>query len=162
MELFQSVSTHHRFKIKVNYRPDKPSVWAIGPDVIFKQLGEKVSIIMTHHESGEKTEFHGLISDIHVEGFDGNQGFVILEGGSPTILLDRDPAMDCYVEQNLNTIVSDILDKSGVKMNVTNNPKHTDIIPYVARYKERQATDSYPVCCAPTASGSITTEKRYR
>ncbi|MCB5171425.1 phage baseplate assembly protein V [Bacteroides fragilis] len=44
--------------------------------------------------------------------------------------------MDCYVEQNLNTIVSDILDKSGVKMNVTNNPKHTDIIPYVARYKE--------------------------
>ena len=62
MELFQSVSTHHRFKIKVNYRPDKPSVWAIGPDVIFKQLGEKVSIIMTHHESGEKTEFHGLIS----------------------------------------------------------------------------------------------------
>ena len=77
MELFQSVSTHHRFKIKVNYRPDKPSVWAIGPDVIFKQLGEKVSIIMTHHESGEKTEFHGLISDIHVEGFDGNQGFVM-------------------------------------------------------------------------------------
>lgn len=136
MELFQSVSTHHRFKIKVNYRPDKPSVWAIGPDVIFKQLGEKVSIAMTHHESGEKTEFYGLISDIRAEGFDGNQGFVILEGGSPTILLDRDPSMDCYVEQNLNTIVSDILDKSGVKMNVTNNPKHTDIIPYVARYKE--------------------------
>lgn len=136
MELFQSVSTHHRFKIKVNYRPDKPSVWAIGPDVIFKQLGEKVSITMTHHESGEKTEFYGLISDIRAEGFDGNQGFVILEGGSPTILLDRDPSMDCYVEQNLNTIVSDILDKSGVKMNVTNNPKHTDIIPYVARYKE--------------------------
>lgn len=91
---------------------------------------------MTHHESGEKTEFYGLISDIRTEGFDGNQGFVILEGGSPTILLDRDPAMDCYVEQNLNTIVSDILDKSGVKMNVVNNPKHTDIIPYVARYKE--------------------------
>lgn len=136
MELFQSVSTHHRFKIKVNYRPDKPSVWAIGPDVIFKQLGEKVSITMTHHESGEKTEFYGLISDIRAEGFDGNQGFVTLEGGSPTILLDRDPSMDCYVEQNLNTIVSDILDKSGVKMNVTNNPKHTDIIPYVARYKE--------------------------
>lgn len=80
MELNQSVSTHHRFKIKVNYRPDKPSVWAIGPDVIFKQLGEKVSIIMTHHESGEKTEFYGLISDIRTEGFDGNQGFVILEG----------------------------------------------------------------------------------
>lgn len=136
MELFQSVSTHHRFKIKVNYRPDKPSVWAIGPDVVFKQLGEKVSIAMTHHESGEKTEFYGLISDIRAEGFDGNQGFVILEGGSPTILLDRDSSMDCYVEQNLNTIVSDILDKSGVKMNVTNNPKHTDIIPYVARYKE--------------------------
>lgn len=136
MELNQSVSTHHRFKIKVNYRPDKPSVWAIGPDVIFKQLGEKVSIIMTHHESGEKTEFYGLISDIRTEGFDGNQGFVILEGGSPTILLDRDPAMDCYVEQNLNTIVSDIIDKSGLKMNVVNNPKHTDIIPYVARYKE--------------------------
>lgn len=136
MELSQSVSTHHRFEIKVNYRPDKPSVWAIGPEEIFKQLGEKVSITMTHHESGEKTEFYGLISDIRTEGFDGNQGYVILEGGSPTILLDRDPAMDCYVEQSLNTIVSDIMGKSGVKMNVTNNPKNTDIIPYVARYKE--------------------------
>ena len=136
MELFQSVSTHHRFKIKVNYRPDKPSVWAIGPDVIFKQLGEKVSIVMTHTESGEKTEFYGLITDIDAGGFDGNQGYVVLEGGSPTLLLDRDPAMDCYVEQSLNTIVSDVTDKSGVEVSLSNNPKYGDIIPYVARYKE--------------------------
>ena len=125
MELHQSVCAHHRFRIKVNYKPEKPSVWAVGPDMIFNQLGEKVSILMTHLESGEKTEFYGLISDIKAGGFDGNQGYVILEGGSPTILLDRDPAMDCYVEQSLNTIVGDV-----------NNPKHGDIIPYVARYKE--------------------------
>lgn len=136
LELRQSVCEHHRFRIKVNYRPGKPSVWAEGPDVIFKQLGEKVSIVMTHTESGEKTEFYGLITDIDAGGFDGNQGYVILEGGSPTLLLDRDPAMDCYVEQSLNTIVSDVTDKSGVEVSLSNNPKYGDIIPYVARYKE--------------------------
>lgn len=136
LELRQSVCEHHRFRIKVNYRPDKPSVWAEGPDVIFKQLGEKVSIVMTHTESGEKTEFYGLITDIDAGGFDGNQGYVVLEGGSPTLLLDRDPAMDCYVEQSLNTIVSDVTDKSGVEVSLSNNPKYGDIIPYVARYKE--------------------------
>lgn len=136
LELRQSVCEHHRFRIKVNYRPDKSSVWAEGPDVIFKQLGEKVSIVMTHTESGEKTEFYGLITDIDAGGFDGNQGYVVLEGGSPTLLLDRDPAMDCYVEQSLNTIVSDVTDKSGVEVSLSNNPKYGDIIPYVARYKE--------------------------
>lgn len=136
LELRQSVCEHHRFRIKVNYRPGKPSVWAVGPDVIFKQLGEKVSIVMTHTESGEKTEFYGLITDIDAGGFDGNQGYVVLEGGSPTLLLDRDPAMDCYVEQSLNTIVSDVTDKSGVEVSLSNNPRYGDIIPYVARYKE--------------------------
>lgn len=53
---------------------------------------------MIYYESGEKMEFYGLIFDIYVEGFDGNQGFVILEGGSFIILLDRDFVMDCYVE----------------------------------------------------------------
>lgn len=136
MELYQSVCRHHRFRITVNYKPDKPSVWAVGPDEIFKQLGEKVSIVMTHVASGEITEFYGLISDIKAGGLDGNQGHVILEGGSPTILLDRDPGMDCYVEQNLTTIVSDVIDKSGVPLSLTNSPKYNGIIPYVARYKE--------------------------
>lgn len=136
MELFQSICAHHRFKIKVNYKPGQPSVWAVGPDMIFQQLGAKVSIVMTHNETGEKTEFYGLISNIDVCGFDGNQGYVLLEGGSPTLLLDKDPAMACYVEQSLNTIVSDVMGKSGVAVSLTNSPKFGETLPYVARYKE--------------------------
>lgn len=136
MELFQSICAHHQFEIKVNYQPGTPSVWAKGPDAILNQLGEKISIVMTHNESGEKTSFEGLISDIDIQGCDGNQGYVILRGGSPTLLLDRNPAMDCYIDQTLNAIVGDAIDKCGVPVKLTNSPKHSGVIPYIARHKE--------------------------
>lgn len=136
LDLFQSISNHHRFTIKVNYRSDKPSVWAAGPDQLFKSLGEKVAIQMQHQQSGESTEFYGLITDMDVTGEDGDQGYVTLYGGSPTLLLDRDPSMGCFTDYNLASIVSETLEKSGVEIHLENKPRHDKIIPYVARYKE--------------------------
>ncbi|MCD7931011.1 MAG: hypothetical protein LUH15_06430 [Tannerellaceae bacterium] len=50
--------------------------------------------------------------------------------------MDRDPSMGCFVDYNLQNIVSEILDQSGVNIEVDNNSKYTSTIPYVARYKE--------------------------
>lgn len=136
MNLTQSISTHHYFEIEVNYKAGKPSVWAVTPDEIFKQLGEEVHIKMTHRQTGEVTDFFGIITDIVAGGYNGDQGFVILKGGSPTLILDRDPSMQCFTETTLQNIVSEVLDNSGVKVEVENNPRFGGTIPYVARYKE--------------------------
>lgn len=136
LELHQSISDHHRFSITVNYLPGQPDAWAIGPDELFKLLGKKVTIHMNHKESGEDTEFFGIITDMEVKGKDGNEGCVVYYGGSPTILLDRDPSLETYVDFDLASIVRSVLDKSGAEINVVNKPVYTGKVPYAARYKE--------------------------
>ncbi len=87
-------------------------------------------------ESGVTNEFEGLVTDIKAVGLHGDRGTVILRGGSPTLLLDRDPAMDAFVDYTLYNIVSETIENSGVKIQIENNPKMQEPIPYVARYNE--------------------------
>lgn len=136
LELHQSISDHHRFSITVNYLPGQPDAWAIGPDELFKLLGKKVTIHMNHKESGEDTEFFGILTDMEVKGKDGNEGCVVYYGGSPTILLDRDPSLETYVDFDLASTVRSVLDKSGAEINVVNKPVYTGKVPYAARYRE--------------------------
>ncbi len=136
LTLRQTMCGHHRFEIRVNYRPNKPSVWTVMPENIFEQLGESLTIKFTHKESGELTDFEGFITDIDVEGRNGDQGVVVLRGGSPTLLLDMDASMGSFVDYTLGNIVSEVIENSGVRMEVSNNPQFTTIIPYAVRYKE--------------------------
>ncbi len=136
LQLHQTMSGHHKFEIKVNYRPDKPTVWTVTPEKLFEQLGENLHITFTHKESGEVTEFDGIITNVNVEGSNGDQGYVVLQGGSPTILLDMDPSMGGYTEYTLSNIVSEVLENSGVGLELNNQAQFTSIIPYAARYKE--------------------------
>ncbi len=137
MQLDQSVSRHHSFEIAVNYRHQEESVWAVTVDEIFRTtLNKPVFIKQTHMESGVSNEFEGLITDIKAVGLHGDRGTVILRGGSPTLLLDRDPAMDAFVDYTLYNIVSETIENSGVPIQLENNPKMQTPIPYVARYNE--------------------------
>ena len=135
MNLKQSMTTHHEFEIGVTYHT-KTSVWAINPDVIFQQLGLPVTIKIRHIESSAENNFQGIITDIEIAGVEGDEGTVILRGGSPTILLDRDPSMGSYVDLSLNSIVTNVLKKTNVNIEIKNNIKSTQSIPYIARYRE--------------------------
>ena len=137
VQLDQYMGRHHTFRIAVNYRHEAKTVWAITVDDIFREkLGKSLSITMTHQESGDVNEFHGVVTDIEVVGINGDQGTVIFHGGSPTILLDRDPTMGAYVDYTLHNIVKDTLDKTGIQVELDNSPKAEHQIPYIARYKE--------------------------
>ncbi|NDV64654.1 type VI secretion system Vgr family protein [Bacteroides sp. 224] len=137
MTLDQSVSSHHVFEIAVSYRHEKQSVWAITVDEIFRTtLNKPVSIKMTHIESGEVNEFEGIVTDIQALGLDGDKGTVVLRGGSPTILLDRDPSMDAFVDYTLYNVVSETLENTAIKVNIENKPELKQPIPYIARYRE--------------------------
>ncbi len=115
LQLQQTMCGHHRFSIRVNYRPNKPSVWTITPETIFRQLGETLTINMKHNETGEITEFVGVITHIDVAGKDGDQGYVVLTGGSPTLLLDMDAGMGAFSEYTLGNIVSEVRNSRTVE-----------------------------------------------
>ncbi|MBN2742495.1 MAG: hypothetical protein JXR39_01235, partial [Marinilabiliaceae bacterium] len=140
LKLQQSMTDHHRFAIRVNYRPNKPSVWTVTPETIFKQLGTPLTIEMKHLATGETTEFAGIITHIDTGGKDGDQGYVVLSGGSPTLLLDMAPAMEAYCEATLPNIVSQVIEKCGATIEVQNKAKFDAIIPYAARYRESAFT----------------------
>jgi len=137
MTLDQSVNNHHIFEIAVSYKHEKKSVWGITVDEVFRTtLNKPVSIKMTHIESGEVNEFEGIVTDIQALGLDGDKGTVILRGGSPTILLDRDSSMDAFVDYTLYNVVGETLENTGVTVNIENKPQLQQPIPYIARYRE--------------------------
>ncbi len=137
VNLDQYVTAHHTFEIAVNYRHEKKTVWAITVDDIFREtLGQPVSIQMTHIESGAVNEFNGVVTDIEAVGVNGDQGTVILHGGSPTILLDRNPDMDSFMDYTLSGVVAETIGKTAVPVSLSNSPKLSEIIPYIARHEE--------------------------
>jgi len=137
MKLTQSISGHHVFEVSVNYRHKKKNVWMISVDDIFREtLNKPVFIKMKHRDSGETNEFEGIVTDIEAVGVDGDQGTVILRGGSPTLLLDRDPSLDSFMDYNLYNIVAETIEHTGVKVEVQNKPQLTQPIPYIARHCE--------------------------
>jgi len=91
---------------------------------------------MKHRQSGETNDFRGIITDIEVVGKDGDQGQVVLKGGSPTLLLDRDPSMAVFIDNTLAGIISETIDGYGLTFELENKPKFETTIPYAARYKE--------------------------
>jgi uncharacterized protein involved in type VI secretion and phage assembly len=137
LSLDQLVAGHHKFEIAVNYRHKDQSVWAATPDDIFREtLGKPVSIVMKHAESGETNEFDGVVTDIEIVGVDGDDGTVVLKGGSPTLLLDRDPAMASFVDYSLYNVVAETIEKTGITVELDNKPALQRTIPYLARYRE--------------------------
>src|SRR5690554_519543 len=136
LTLHQSMHGHHHFEVLVNYKPNKPSLWSTTPETVFEQLGETLDIRMEHKESGELTEFSGLITDIEVGGKDGDQGYALIIGGSPTLLLDRGPSMAAYVDYTIGNLVSEEIENSGLRIDLESKPIFEGILPYAARYKE--------------------------
>src|SRR5690554_6406349 len=136
LTLHQSMYGHHHFEVLVNYKPNKPSLWSTTPETVFEQLGETLDIRMEHKESGELTEFSGLITDIEVGGKDGDQGYALIIGGSPTLLLDRGPSMAAYVDYTIGNLVSEEIENSGLRIDLESKPRFEGILPYAAKYKE--------------------------
>lgn len=137
LHLDQYMTSHHVFELAVSYRHEKQSVWAVTVDEIFREtLNKPVNIKMTHKESGDVNEFDGVVTDIEIVGIDGDKGTVVLKGGSPTILLDRDPSMGAFTDYTLHNIVAETIENTGVQVEVDNKPSLSQQIPYAGRHQE--------------------------
>ncbi|MDR0511470.1 MAG: hypothetical protein LBH06_10325 [Rikenellaceae bacterium] len=64
LELFQTMSGHHRFTIEVNYRASCESVWTETPEAIFKQLGSPVTTAFAQGGAASACKFLGVVTRI--------------------------------------------------------------------------------------------------
>lgn len=135
MTLHQTLSSHHRFIINVNYRAKQKSVWEEECKTVFEKLNEKVVITITDNE-GAKNVFEGVVQHIDIEGESSNQGGAVITGGSPTLLMVDDFHMDSFSDMGVGDIVHEVIRNLGIDMATKIEPESNSELPFVYRYKE--------------------------
>lgn len=135
LTLRQTMSSHHWFTIVLNYRAKEKDVWARTCSDIFKKLKGKVSITITDNQ-GVKSTFEGVVRKVDIRGKYSDQGEVVLTGGSPTLLMTDDYHMDSFCNMDVGDIVHEVISKLGLEMGAKIDPKLTEDLPFVYRYKE--------------------------
>ncbi|MEG0900436.1 MAG: contractile injection system protein, VgrG/Pvc8 family, partial [Oscillospiraceae bacterium] len=135
MTLHQTMGSHHRFIINVNYRAKQKSVWEEECRTIFEKLNGKVVITISDNE-GIKNIFEGVVQHIDIKGESSNQGEVILTGGSPTLLMIDDFHMDSFSDMGVGDIVHEVIGNLGIEINTKIEPASNKELPFVYRYKE--------------------------
>lgn len=135
LTLHQTMSSHHWFTIVLNYRAKEKDVWTQTCSDIFRKLNEKVSITITDKQGTEST-FEGIVQKVDIRGKYSNQGEVVLTGGSPTLLMTDDHHMDSFSNMDVGDIVHEVISKLGIEIDAKIDPKLSEELPFVYRYKE--------------------------
>lgn len=135
--LKQSFGQHHKFKIVLDY--DIVSKNFMGnPIEHFGLIGKILDIDLLQGNDNEGTyEFRGVIEDVHMEGSEGKHGYIILEGSSPTTLLERGQRLDIFTDMSLQQVFEEVT--NGVKNNSlskVNKPLYSVPISFLMQYYE--------------------------
>ncbi|MCB0630552.1 MAG: phage baseplate assembly protein V [Saprospiraceae bacterium] len=142
VHLEQRSDWHHRFEVTIS--TEKAKVMGVDMkasesniiDNAIAYAGEAIEI--TVDRSVGSLTFKGYVTDVQVDETYAGDAFVILKGFSPTYLLDGQRSVACFEEQGLKDISGNILQDFPSNIKQAVNPKYTDVIPYVVRYKETQ------------------------
>ncbi len=125
--LNQSINEHHTFTITVDYDSIE-SQGAYTLDNSKEWLGKSAVI------NFNDTEFLGVITNVKLQHDNGFDGKLVVSGYSKTILLENGTHMHSWLGKNLNAIISDTVQASGITAQI--NPVFGATIEYQAQYKE--------------------------
>ena len=99
-------------------------------------IGEMVNITMKHKQTGEQNLFEGIITNVTMSGYHGQQNAVIITGKSTTIKLDGNDTMDSFMDKTLQQIVDEAVGNSGNGGSVTSKPEFGGKLDYICQYNE--------------------------
>jgi uncharacterized protein involved in type VI secretion and phage assembly len=137
LSLEQSFGEHHRFRIVTDYDALKNDFLS-NPLKQIALIGKKVLIeLQQGNDSDSAYEFAGVIDNIVHEGRDGKHGFIVIEGASPTVLLERGKRLDIFTDMTLDRVFSEVTD--GVAdgaVYLSNHPAYTGKVPFLMQYRE--------------------------
>ncbi|WP_047790883.1 phage baseplate assembly protein V, partial [Tenacibaculum mesophilum] len=124
----QFLYQHHTFEVVV----DIETVEEAGSYTLEKSkewLGKQ----LTTNVSGKA--FIGVVLDVSMRHNEiGLHGELILKGLSQTVLLENGKQQKSWLEKDLASIISEIMDTTAIKNKI--NPAYTSVIPYQCQYAE--------------------------
>lgn len=137
LKLDQVYSEHHHFEIKIPFEVLKPATME-SPHSKIDLMGEVVSIHFTHGEQFKDTySFKGIITEIEIVSGEGQHGFTLIKGASPTILLERGKRFDVYSEMTLHRIFELLSETSrNGKLDFVNKPNYDAQVDFQIQYNE--------------------------
>ncbi|MBF0576020.1 hypothetical protein [Dysgonomonas sp. GY617] len=108
--LDQAFGQHHSFQIVMDYDTLKQPFFS-NPLEHIKLIGKSVEIELQQGvDNGSAYEFSGIVQDVIHEGKEGKHGYLIIEGCSTTILLERGKRLDVFCEMDLQRVFTEVTD----------------------------------------------------
>ncbi len=133
----QEYGQHHRFEMQPDY--DMPGTpFMNDPVEQIDLIGKSVKIdLQEGNDLGGAYVFKGVVTKIRMTGKDGKHGYLVLEGASPTIMLERGRRMDIYSNITLRSIFKALTE--GVPydfMRLLDEPTFENRIDFLMQYNE--------------------------
>ncbi len=137
LELVQEYGQHHHFTIYLDYDVIGKA-FMNNPSEQIDLIGNTVVIDIQHGDNnGNAYVFKGVVTQVKTTGKDGKKGYWILEGSSPTIMLERGRRMDVYSDITLHGVFKKLIE--GVYsdyMKCLNEPTFQNQIDFLMQYNE--------------------------
>ncbi len=136
MQIRQQFNQHHSFSITIPHEV----LEAKGSFTLSnaKTLVGKVALINLCAGTKDKVvnEFKGIICHVSIKQADTYHSQIILNGYSPTILLESCPHTTCFIQKNLQKITDEATKDMAGECSITLNPVYQKTLRYFTQYKE--------------------------
>ncbi|NDV65321.1 type VI secretion system Vgr family protein [Bacteroides sp. 224] len=137
LELNQEFGQHHRFKVVLDYDVASQSLFGDLSNQI-ALMGQTLDIdLQQGDDSAWVYEFRGVIDNVYTEGREGKYGYLVLEGSSPTNLLERGQRLDIFGRMSLQDVVEEVT--AGVQediLSIVNTPRYNVRLNFLMQYYE--------------------------
>ena len=131
LQLRQTMFGHHTFVVGGDFCTKDQIFKRPSSKRMQKLLGCALSIRIKDEEYG-LTDFEGVIREVDT----GDQGMIMIYGGSPTIMMADDYSMASFVENDLASIVKQTIVNVECKIEYKIELQNNCEIPYAYRYNE--------------------------
>ena len=109
LSVTQSYGEHHTFSIEVPYNILKRELFSDKTKEIFDLSGSAVLITFFNRSgAGNEYDFKGIITNAEAVSTEGIDGYLLIEGKSPTVLLDTEKHYAVYSGASLQSIFKQI------------------------------------------------------
>jgi uncharacterized protein involved in type VI secretion and phage assembly len=137
LNIEQSIGEHHLFRLVLDYDALKNSFLS-NPQEQIALLGKRVTVeLQQGDDNGRAYEFRGVIDNTVNEGSAGRHGSLIIEGKSPTVLLERGKRLDIFSNMSLKKVFDEVIyGVPGKSLSCVNNPVFGSTVPFLMQYWE--------------------------
>lgn len=132
----QKVHTHHRFSL---LQPLPKEFVGEAIDKAQNYIGQSIKIMInpSNMMTDSPLTFNGIITEAQMVRTAGASGGIIINGYSPTILLEGTPHIKSYTDKSLSDIVQEVLSGySGDSLKPAVSVQKDATLPYTVQYSE--------------------------